>query len=487
MAIKELKFLLKHSGVYAIGNIFAQAAGFLLLPFYTHYLSPADYGIAALVETTISIIGVMASMGIGYSIAIFYSKKAEQKDKNLVISTAYVLAWAVCIVAIPLLCLISTSLSELLFKKGDYGIYFMLSSAALFIGLNLDIGLIYLNLKAKSLAYVILTLANSIMLISLNIYFIAFQKTGLIGIFYSSFIAKSFFAILITILILVHVKLKFSLNIGLQMIRFSIPLGLSTVFRILTQQSDKLFINYFFSPIETGIYAVAGKIANCVHVLISTTFLRSYQAIRFKINKDPNGPRIYGSIFEQYLLVIGSFALFIAMYSGEIISLMTTKDFYSATYYIPPMILAWIFFGMKYHLENGILISMKTKSITYIAAVSSLANVVFNFVLIPVWGVWGAVISSNISNIILTGASFFFSQKHYKIDIKWGRVVKLAICLAVFYALGHIASGLELGMAILVKALLLLTYYVTIFVLRLIEPGFFMMGKKAIGATVEEG
>lgn len=42
MAIKELRFLLKHSSVYGLGTIFAQAAGFLLLPFYMNFLTPAD-------------------------------------------------------------------------------------------------------------------------------------------------------------------------------------------------------------------------------------------------------------------------------------------------------------------------------------------------------------------------------------------------------------------------------------------------------------
>lgn len=479
MANKELKYLFKHSSVYGIGTVIAQAAGFLLLPFYTNYLTPKDYGIAALVETTINLIGVLASMGISFAIARFYSEMDEEKDKNLIISTSYVLMWLICLVCIPVLCFVSGPLSELVFQTSNYGKYFMLSSAALFVGLSVEVGTTYLVLKARSANYVFVSLANTITLIALNIYFIAFKKIGLIGIFYSALITKVFFAVLLTILILTRVKLRFSLSTGIKMVRFSIPLGFSTVFRIATEQSDKFIINYFFSPVETGIYAIAGKIANAVHTLITTTFLRSYLSIRFEINKDPNGQRIYGAIFEQYLLVIGSFGLIIAMYSKEIIILMTSKVFYSAAYYIPPLILTWIFFGMKYHLENGMLISMKTRYITYITGGVSLVNVGLNFMLIHSLGLWGAVLSSNISNMLLTGASFFMSQRLYKIHIEWDRIFKLSICLILCFALSYFAAGLKLGMSIFVKSMLIIAYCGGIFAFRIIEPDILLSLKKS--------
>jgi len=478
MAIKELKFLFKHSSVYGIGTIFAQAAGFLLLPFYTNYLTPKDYGIAALVETTVSLIGVLASMGISFAVARFYSEMDGEKGKNLIISTSYILVGLMCLVGIPALWLVSVPLSELVFQTSVYGTYFMLSSAALFVGLSVEVGTTYIVLKARSSIYVFVSLANTIMLIAMNIYFIAFKKTGLIGIFYSALITKVFFAVLLSAMILAQVKLRFSLTTAIKMVRFSIPLGFSTLFRIATEQSDKFIINYFFSPVETGIYAIAGKIANAVHTLITTTFLRSYLSIRFEIKKDPNGQRIYGAIFEQYLLVIGSFGLLIAMFSNEIIILMTNKVFYSAAYYIPPLILTWIFFGMKYHLENGMLISMKTRYITYITGVVSVVNVGLNFMLIPLLGLWGAVLASNASNMLLAGASFVISQRLYKVHIEWDRIFRLSLCLSLCFALSLIAAGLELWIAIFVKSILIVAYCGVVFAFRIIEPGIFLSLKK---------
>jgi hypothetical protein len=34
----------RHSAIYALGVLLNRAAGFLMLPLYTRYLTPADYG-----------------------------------------------------------------------------------------------------------------------------------------------------------------------------------------------------------------------------------------------------------------------------------------------------------------------------------------------------------------------------------------------------------------------------------------------------------
>ena len=42
--LKEIQTAVRHMAVYGIGGILVKALGFFMLPFYTHYLSPGDYG-----------------------------------------------------------------------------------------------------------------------------------------------------------------------------------------------------------------------------------------------------------------------------------------------------------------------------------------------------------------------------------------------------------------------------------------------------------
>ena len=61
--------LLKKTGrntlVYGLGGIAGRIVSFLLIPLYTRYLTPGDYGTIELLDLTGSVIGMFAGIGLG--------------------------------------------------------------------------------------------------------------------------------------------------------------------------------------------------------------------------------------------------------------------------------------------------------------------------------------------------------------------------------------------------------------------------------------
>ncbi|HYC52482.1 MAG TPA: oligosaccharide flippase family protein, partial [Gemmatimonadaceae bacterium] len=78
----------RHAILYAIGNILGKAIAFLMLPIYTRYLSPADYGIAALVEMTLDVVAIVAGSQIAQGIFRFYHKADTPEGRRRVVATA---------------------------------------------------------------------------------------------------------------------------------------------------------------------------------------------------------------------------------------------------------------------------------------------------------------------------------------------------------------------------------------------------------------
>jgi O-antigen/teichoic acid export membrane protein len=85
-----VKNLTKHSLIYGLSGILSRSIGFLLIPLYTHYLTPADYGTLELLDLTSYIIGMLAAMGISNSVMRFYYEFSEQEMKDQVISVALI-------------------------------------------------------------------------------------------------------------------------------------------------------------------------------------------------------------------------------------------------------------------------------------------------------------------------------------------------------------------------------------------------------------
>lgn len=468
MSKAELKHLLKHSGIYGFGTAIGQVIGFLLLPLYTRFLTPADYGLLSLIEITTGLIGIVVGIGISESLSRFYYDYHTEKERNVVITTAYgISALAICIAIPP--CLISARyLSLYLFHTMEHQYIILIALISLLAGFHVDIGLTVLRIKAKSIIYVIISMINMVLLISLNIYFIAIAHLGIVGFFYSAIITRIANLFMLTIPILIRASLKFSPGLAAKMVTFSFPLIFSNIFRVMTNESDKYFINYFFSPFETGLYSISQKIGTSIHMLITLSFLQAYLPRRFEIMKNHDAGKTYASILEYYMLILCTIGLALSLFAPEVMRVMTTEKFYSAARYIPFVALSMIIFGMKYHFELGILIEKKTKYIAYINGVSSIINVFLNWLLIPGYGIWGAVVAINASYSIVTILNYLVSQRLYYINFDLFKVVKILLICCLIYLASILFVHESIIIDIVFKSSLLFAYVLLLLAAKVI-------------------
>ena len=478
---KDLRFLIKHSSIYGIGTVVAQAVGFLLLPFYTRYLTPADYGVMSLINVTIDIVGLILTLNIVNAMSRYYFDYAEIQDQNRVISTVYWIFFVMAGAFLPILYLSATPLSILVFGSSVYEQHFLVALLSLIVGANVDLGLTYLRIKSESTKFVKISILRTVCLIGLNIYFIAGLKTGVLGIFYATLICGAVFAIGLSTTTLFRVNIRFSLSLAKDMIMFSFPLIFSNVFRIVVNQSDKYLINYFFTPFQTGIYSVAQKIGQSIHSLITSPFLQSYLPKRFDIMRQSNAKAVYAMVLKYYVLFIGTVGLVLSVFSPEIIRLMTTEEYFATATYIPFVVSSMIIFGMKYHFETGIIIEKQTKYIAIINGISAVVNIFLNYFLIQKYNLWGALIASNVSMVVTTGLHYVFSQRLYPVDFKLGEVYKIILCLVGIYGLCCLVNSQSIFINIILKLLLISAYGVLVICLGIIDTEIVGTYQRRIG------
>jgi O-antigen/teichoic acid export membrane protein len=460
MLDKELSTLLKHSTIYGSSIVFGQAISFLLLPVYTRYLSPSDYGLMTLVNVSIDLIGLVAGLGIEQGMARFYSEGSSEDEKNLVVSTSYWMWAAATTLGLPLVYASSHSMSRIVFDSDSYGVYFRIAALSLFLSFGNTVGLLWFMLQRRPKAYSIISLSQSLLTIGLNIYFIVYQGTGVIGIFYASLISRSIAAIFLSSFVLSRVGARFGKTVAANMLRYSYPLVFSNVFRELVNQSDKYFINYFFSPFETGIYSLANKIGGSVHTVITSAFLRSYIARRFEIAKQSDAGEIYGRVLKAYLVGIGSAGLVLSLFSREIIQAMTTPEYYEASIYIPLVVLSMIVFGLRYHFETGILLSRKTQYIAWVNGISAVINVVSNYLLVPRLKLWGALLSSIVSYASADVLLYILSYRLFRVNFDIGFVIKFVAWLASLVILALVLPTSDMLETLALKSALIAGYVV---------------------------
>ena len=81
MSQSHVKTLLSHTVIYGIGLVLNKSIGFILLPLYTNYFSPSDWGVFNIVWSLWIFLSVVYSLGFENSFMKFFieEKKAEKK------------------------------------------------------------------------------------------------------------------------------------------------------------------------------------------------------------------------------------------------------------------------------------------------------------------------------------------------------------------------------------------------------------------------
>src|SRR5271156_3727262 len=239
--LDEIKSLTKHGTIYSAGGILGKAAGFLMIPLYTHYLSPADYGTLELLDLSVALFGLAVMMWMNAAIIRYYYEYEDQKNRNEVISTVLIAACVVGLLSASGGIFFGKQLSSLILKTPIYYKYFWLLSITFFFSTINSVAFSYLRAKQRSGLVSTLGVIAMLISLSLNVFFIVVMKSGVIGILYSGLISMAISAMVLTGMTVWEVKLGFSFEKLGALVRFGAPLVITSLAAFALNFSDRFF------------------------------------------------------------------------------------------------------------------------------------------------------------------------------------------------------------------------------------------------------
>ena len=169
--LEELRKLLKHSGIYGAGNVLGKVVGFLMIPFYTHYLTPVDYGTLELLDLSLSLIALVLTMWLNASIVRHFHDFDNAKDRNQAVSTVLIFALSLGVLVAGFGIWFSRPLSALVLNTPDLHLFISLESLAFLVSSLNVVCSSYLRAKQQSTFVVSTGFIGLFLSLSLNIYF----------------------------------------------------------------------------------------------------------------------------------------------------------------------------------------------------------------------------------------------------------------------------------------------------------------------------
>jgi O-antigen/teichoic acid export membrane protein len=135
-----------------------------------------------------------------------------------------------------------------------------------------------------------------------------------------------------------------------------------------------------------------------------------------------------GRYLTPFAYVCIAFALMIALFSEEVISLLTPKSYHGA---INVVIILTMFYGsMFFGKQPQLIFAKKTHITSLLTLVGILLNVFLNIPFIMKWGALGAAWATLLAGLISGAISFLVSQHYY--EIRW-EYKQIAAILGIFY------------------------------------------------------
>jgi len=460
---EELKTLIKHSSVYGMAELLRKGIGFIMIPIYTQFLTPADYGLLELLDLTVNVIGMLVGLHIGSALIRYYNYYDDQKGKQEVFTTALAFTFLLSLFVFCILVVLSDPISKLISGSSQYYRYFQITFICLTIQAIYLIPETYLLARKKSLLYSALSTGTLISNLSLNIFFLVVMRMGVFGILLSMLITKAINCLIVSAITLRHIRYSFSLEKLKKMIWFSLPLVPASISMFIIHFSDRFFIQMYCNLNDLGLYSLGYKFGMIISIIVSTPIFKIWDTQRFEIAKNNNAQQIFKKIFTYYSAVIIFVGLGISVFIDEIVSVMAASEYKGASTIVPLIVLSYVFYGMASYFTLGIMIRNKTKYAAYIQLCAAGINLLLNMFFISSYGIIGAAISTVLTFLFIVLLNFIVSQKIYPIPFEYGRVFIL-FALAIFlFGLSRLVE-LPFLMSLGIKSFLILGFPLILFI-----------------------
>jgi len=328
-----------------------------------------------------------------------------------------------------------------------------------------------LRVQERARLYTLGNIIQMIVMLVITVYLIIVEKQGIEAIYHAQLAGLVTYLLILGRYIVINSEIKLEWKILNEIVRFCLPLVISSIAVVLLNQADRYIIKYFGKFSDVGLYTHGFKISNTLNILLVASISFAIQPMIFKKMDDPDNKRFYSKLMTYFVLVVMFFVLGMTLYGKEIVKIFSKREeYYEAYKVIPVLSFAILFNMMKDMAMIGLQITKKTKSIAWIVVVVSISGILMNLVLVPWLHNNGAALARLFASILFFGLVFFYSQRAYSIPYEMKKLFMMIMVGALLYLPVIWINDMGLEIRIIVKTGLILVYPFLLFVMGFFEP-----------------
>lgn len=426
-----IRKITKQSLIYGVGNVANKFVAILLIPVITRYLSIEDVGFVAIIEMVDILLISVFMLGMGNAVMRLLPGKSQSEQAE-VISTIFWGRLLVDFALVTVFILLSTNLAYWIGFPERYiplAPWMIVNAVVTVIGRYL---LTIWRYYQQAQRFILLSLVQFGGALLLSIYFIMVLGSGAEGIVYARLIVYGLSAIITAGYMMIVFPSIPSRKIFRQASRFAYPLiPMAFVAPFLTT-SDRYFLNQFVSLDQIGIYSIGYKFGMLLNILLVTPLKMAWIPMMFKMGLAKQSKAYYRDIIFYYTVIAAAIWVIITLLREEFIAVIATSDYLPGARYIPFIAAAYLINGYRHFFIAGSALKDKTIWLGVVSLIGIGCNIGLNYILIKLWGVWGATTSTLLSYLLLVILIYYVSHLQEPISWGWKRILTVFGWTSIF-------------------------------------------------------
>ena len=447
--------------IYSIGFLCLRAVSFLLLPLYTNLLSPSEAGFLFILYTILAFFNTIYSHGMDSSLLKYYQKNNLKTifTTSIIYSIFYSITLSILLYFFYIY--FDPHLNPIYYNDFTIPIIYIIL-LILICDMLSSRCIIVVRLLENPIYYLTVGLVNVMASLYLNIYFINVLKMGLNGAILALALVSCLQLLLLLPIIITNVKINtFDYQILTKMIHFSIPFLPASIFFILIEMSDRWMLSWLSSIQDVGLYGSGYKIGSVI-LLIVNSFNLNWQPYYLK---NQNKYDDFKNIGTKFLFILILLCTILSVLWSTIFKInynsyfLIGKEFWSGGSIIPLITISYLFYGIFILQMPSIYIKNKQNWVPIIWGLGALLNFAGNYILIPIFGFYGAAISTLISYSSMAIFLIYKNTKWLPIKYNINNLMPIIIISLLIYFYQYYYNLSSILIILLLIIYLIIAYY----------------------------
>lgn len=459
-----LRRLATTGAAYTAASILSKVIAVALLPLYTRYLTPEDYGAAEILFSAVVLISIVIRFGLIEAILRFYYQ--DDEDPRAVVKSTFAgLFWLSTIGALVLLPF-AGPISEALLDESAPELV-RIAIGGLWVLTMWEYMLTLFRLDERARAFFLTTILNVVAAIALTVVLVVGLGEGARGLLLGSYATGAAFVLVLIALQWRRLSLRPEVPLLRRLFRFGLPTMPAEVSLYLLNFVDRLIIVRSLGLAEAGLYSLAVKFAQAVNVLVRG-FQLAWPPLAYSIRDDDEARRVYATVVTLFVAGCAFVVTGMWLFSRWIVRALAAPEFFDSYEAIGLVSTAVTLYAL-YLVLVVILGRTGRTEFNFPAAIGALvANVALNLLLVPPLGIAGAGLALVGSYLVVLGLMYVFTQRLFPVPYEWGRLLRVVLAVAAIVGLAELlvpTSGID---GLLLRAALFAAYPLALF-----ASGFF--------------